>query len=96
MKIENNLTLIDGVFTPSEAREVLLNVYGSKIRFHKAKNFSSKERDGIEDEVAIKRIALLNKAIETIDSMLLESLQQDELLVIKSEILITSVAKKDA
>ena len=95
MKNDNNLTLIDGVFTPQDAREILLNIFSSKIRFHKAKNFSLKERFGIEDELANKRVVLLREAIEKLESILLLCEKNDESLIIKSEIIITRFPKQD-
>jgi hypothetical protein len=56
MKTRTNLKLIDGKFSPNEAREVLVSLFSSKIRFHEMQNLSSKERLGVEDERSKKRI----------------------------------------
>ncbi|MBP9688832.1 MAG: hypothetical protein KBE91_04420 [Bacteroidia bacterium] len=89
MKNNNNFTLIDGVFTPQEAREVLLNIFNSKIRFHKAKIFSFRERNGIEDEASNTRVLQLKNTMEKLELFINQCEQDGEKLTVKSEIAIT-------
>ncbi|MFH5885597.1 hypothetical protein ACG2F4_14900 [Halalkalibaculum sp. DA3122] len=60
MKTEvNNLTgyeLVNGMFTAEEAREVLMSLISSKLRFHSKKNLHSYERSGVEDPKSEERI----------------------------------------
>ena len=58
-----SISLIDGSFDASEAKEILMNIYSTKIQFHELKNFSSKERFGKPDEMALKRIPQLKISI---------------------------------
>ena len=51
-----NLTLIEGIFLAEEARDILINIFSTKINFHELKNFSSLEKHGKEDKTAQKRI----------------------------------------
>lgn len=60
------ITLIDGDFSSDDAFQLLRNLYSSKIQFHELKNFSSKERVGKEDEIAMKRISELKESLESI------------------------------
>jgi hypothetical protein len=53
--------LISGEFNTEEAREVLLNLIDSKIKFHTLKNFSAEERFGRKDPSSTKRLAELKE-----------------------------------
>ena len=56
MKKKQDFKFIEGEFTPQDAKEVLIDLYTSKINFHLMKNFSSSERFGKDDKTASKRI----------------------------------------
>jgi len=64
MNKREKLTLIEGKFTGEETKEILTSIFSSKINFHNLKNWSSNERYGKDDEIAIKRISVLKKQIE--------------------------------
>lgn len=68
------LRLVKGTFTPSEAKEVLMNLIGSKISFHKKKNLRSYEHHGREDRGSKQRI----EELETVREQLLQMLEQAE------------------
>jgi hypothetical protein len=84
----SNLTLIDGEFSPVDAKEILKNVFGSKIQFHEMKNFSSKERFGKEDQTSLKRIVQLNNNLERILKVISEAEANNETLIVDAEICI--------
>lgn len=63
---KQTLKLIDGTFSASEAREVLMNLINSKIQFHNLKNFSSEERFGHLNVDSLNRIEELKDASEAI------------------------------
>lgn len=86
--------LIEGEFTPQEAKEVLTNLYNSKINFHKLKNFSSTERFGIPDETAGKRIQALKESLSHISDIIEEAAEQKKHLVIAATINIEPVNVK--
>ncbi|HEY0054448.1 MAG TPA: hypothetical protein VGB63_03740 [Pedobacter sp.] len=88
MNNDPNLTLINGEFTPADAREILKNVFWSKIQFHEMRNFSSKERHGKEDEIALKRITELKKSLEKLLEIVFEAESNNETLSIQAEICI--------
>ncbi|WPR70822.1 hypothetical protein SLW70_12890 [Flavobacterium sp. NG2] len=81
---KQDLKLIDGVYTPNEAIEILMNVYNRKIEFHELKNFSSEVCSGNTDTVAAKRIAELKEDIETIKTKIKEAQELNKKLIIKS------------
>lgn len=89
MKNTKVLKLIEGSFSHDEAREILMNVFSSKIQFNKMKNFSSEERFGKEDITALKRIPELKKSIDIISKLIEEAKQNNETIQIISEVKIT-------
>ncbi len=95
MKSDNKCSLIDGVFTPQEAREILLNIFSSKIQFHKTKNFSSKERNGTEDVTTNNRILQLKSSMEKLEFYINKCEQSGESLIVKSDIIIVKSTKTE-
>jgi hypothetical protein len=85
-----NLTLIDGEFTPGEAKEILKNAFWSKIQFHEMKNFSMVERTGSEDIKAVKRIGELKSNLEKLLQIVDEADTKNETLIIQAEICVLS------
>ena len=67
--------LIEGTFSDQEAKDILKNFFKSKIHFHEMRNFSSEERFGHKDDMAVKRIPELKQASKDI----LEIVQQAKL-----------------
>jgi hypothetical protein len=86
MKNTNELTLIDGHFSPDEAEEILMNIFSGKIDFHQNKNFSSEERFGKEDATALKRIPELRKSMNSIAKIIEAAKQNNETLQITAEV----------
>lgn len=85
------LKLIDGEYSPEESREILMNVFSSKIQFHQMKNFSSQERFGQDDSSAIKRIPQLKDSVDEIQNMIVEAENNNFKLEMKSEVVIRFV-----
>lgn len=81
--------LIDGVFIPEEAKDILLSMYRSKIQFHEMRNFSHKERFGAEDKTSVKRIPLLKKSMEKISKLIQKAEAKGERLEIKTDVSIS-------
>ncbi len=59
--MENNhhLTLVDGIFAPSEAGKVLSDLISRKINYHQLELFSNEERFGKDISNSKKRIEAL-------------------------------------
>jgi hypothetical protein len=87
-KVEK-LTLIEGEFIFDEAKEILINMFSSKINFHNIKNWSSQERFGKDDEIAQKRIPALRNEMKKLEEVLLEAKGKNKKLMITSEIKIS-------
>lgn len=90
MKNQKIFKLIDGRFSSNESREILQNVFSSKIQFHQIKNFSSRERFGKDDEIALIRIPQLNNSLKEIMEMIREAEKNGEQIEIKSEVTIST------
>ena len=86
MKNTKEMKLIDGHFSPDEAREIVMNVFLSKIKFHQNKNFSSEERFGNEDVNAVKRIPELKKSMIAISELIDSAKQNNETLELTSQV----------
>jgi hypothetical protein len=52
--------LIDGTFSAHDAKDILLSLINSKIKYHQLKNFSSEERFGKKDRHSEERIVQLS------------------------------------
>lgn len=91
MQQEKKLNFIDGTFSPKESREILMSVFSSKIHFHETKNFSSRERFGIDDKTAIKRIPALTKTMEELLNIIDAAQRNGEQLQVKSDICISLI-----
>ena len=78
--------LVEGAFTPQDAREILTNLYNSKINFHMLKDFSSTERFGVHDETASKRIPELKNSIVAISEIVQDAAVKNKNLVIAATV----------
>lgn len=64
METFHSLCLIDGLFTPEEANNVLLTLVQNKINFHNLEIFSLEERDGKLTGPSKKRLEALKEMNE--------------------------------
>lgn len=64
--LDGKFNLLNGVFTGSEAKEILVTLFSDKIRFHSLNNFSHEERFGAPDPHAMERIPVLRKTLEDV------------------------------
>lgn len=62
--------LIDGVFSPAQAKQILHDAYRSKITFHTNNAFSKAERGEVGVEMHEKRIEELKKDMEVLNKIL--------------------------
>lgn len=94
MEKVQKVKLIDGAFTPMEAKELLLNLIGSKIQFHTNKNFSAEIRTGETDRSSLEKIISLQGTRQRINDLLGEAQGKDLIIEIQSSIIISIVEKK--
>ena len=89
MKNTTNLTLVKGQYTAEEAKEILMDLFHSKINFHEVKNFSNKERFGQDHEHSIKRMTELRKNIESFSKELGLAGESNKTVSIESMVVVT-------
>lgn len=63
------LELINGEFSSEDAKEILLQLFGDKINYHKSRNLSSIERFGEFDVISTKRLPELLQQEQKIKEM---------------------------
>ena len=83
------IQLIKGKFTPEEAKEILLNLVNSKIRFHELRNFSSVVCSNKPDTASEKRIAELKEAREQIKACIQQAKEDNSHLMLEGTIQVT-------
>ena len=69
--------MINGTFTPIEARDVLLNLLDSKINFHNLKDWSSRERFGKPDADSEQRLKHLKDSKDKVETLIIKSINED-------------------
>lgn len=92
--MKSKIKLIEGKFSANEAKDLLIDLHESKIRFHELKNFQSKQRYDKEDAFAVSKIAFLKENIQTINEIMEEALKLNQTVKISSEIKIEFSDKK--
>lgn len=78
--------LIEGRFSPIEAKELLLSLIGSKIRYHTNKNFSAEICTGEPDTNSLEKISSLRSAREKIITLLEETQNNEFSIELKSSV----------
>lgn len=89
METKSNLILINGLFSPEEAKEVLMSILASKVQFHELKNLRSIVTKDSEDQTSILRVRQLKDTIEELKLILNEAFEKNMELSIKSNLEIT-------
>ena len=84
MKKTETIELIKGTFTPSEAREILLQLLDSKINFHNLKNWSSRERFGKPDPFSEQRLKHLTESRKRVLTLVSKSINEEKAITINS------------
>jgi len=84
METLRKINLINGAFTITEAREILMDLCNKNINFNSIQNFSSQIRFGEEDKIALQRIAILKESVIHINQVLAEAQASNKKLKINS------------
>ena len=95
MKKNETLTIIDEIFTSDEAKDVIMNLFSSKLNYHQIKNWSSQEKFGKNDVIAQEKIPALKNEMKRFEEILLEAKANNKKLVISSEINIELLENTD-
>lgn len=89
METNLNLSLINGVYSSEEAKEILMNVFASKIQFHELKNLRSIVTRDTEDEISTLRVRQLKQAVDQFNELLMQAEENNLELAIQSSIQIS-------
>ena len=81
-----SINLIDGIFTTEEAKEILTNLYNSKINFHNMKNFSHQERYGNAHSASLARIQSLRISLQKVLDAIREAEKNNQMIKINSAV----------
>jgi hypothetical protein len=83
------IKLIEGNFTPKEARKVLSTVINGKINYHKIELLSEHERNGFENLNSRKRVEYLTKANDDVIEIIHKAIGEGQNFEISANIVIT-------
>lgn len=88
--IEKKITfdLINGIFLPTETKEIINHIVEKKINFHELKNFSESIRYGTENENSVQRIAVLQSFKNKFSDFIIKSIDSNQLLKVNAVITI--------
>lgn len=75
--LQQSFKLIEGVFEPSEAVDVLFSVLGDKIRYHNIQILSIQERFNGDTSRSEKRLQELKKSKKDITKLILHARDQN-------------------
>jgi len=81
-----NFKLINGVFNPSEAQKVLMDLINTKIKYHSLDSFSNHIRFNTDISSSKNRIEELNKMAESIKKLIEIAEQNNIQLQLTSDI----------
>ncbi|MEX0316264.1 MAG: hypothetical protein AB3N18_18935 [Allomuricauda sp.] len=84
--------LVEGMFSPAEAADVLLSLINDKVKFHTVQLLNLNESNGEDSLNSKNRIQQLKQAKQEITETILEARNQGNLLKIHSTIEISIIA----
>lgn len=91
MEKTHNLKLIEGEFTPLEARKVIFDLISSKISYHSLEAFSIKERFNGDVSDSVKRIEELKDTRKRLEEIITYTSEKGLNLKIESAIEISFI-----
>ena len=95
MEKKHSFKLVEGTFSPEDAREVLLELVNNKIRYHNFEIFSKMERTGETPVHSIKRKAELLQTYEELRSLVDLTEREGFDLQVRSAIEVTLLERSD-
>ena len=91
MENKHVLKLIDGLFMPSDAGNILFDLISRKINYHQIELFSNEERFGNDLSNSISRIEQLNEIKNSLHEIIVYASEKGMSLKIDSLIHITCI-----
>jgi hypothetical protein len=96
METKVDLLLINGIFSPDEAKEVLMNIFASKIQFHELKNLRAMITTNQDDKTSALRVQQLKETIDEFNAVFQQANENGLELSIQSHIEITLLKSNSA
>ncbi|MFD0796940.1 hypothetical protein ACFQZJ_05680 [Maribacter chungangensis] len=94
--MNENITFIEGRFSPAEAADVLLSLLNDKIKFHTVKSLNLREADNDSDNGSAVRITRLRQAKKRVEELVVLAHKKGMELKIDSNIEINLVPRSTA
>lgn len=91
--MNENITFIEGHFSPAEAADVLLSLLNDKIKFHTVKSLNLRETEKESDCGSVERINRLREAKKRVEELVVLAHKNGMELKIDSNIEINLVPK---
>ena len=91
MSDQNSFRLVDGVYTHSDARDILHHLFSKKIKFHANGQFSLFERFGTTCDHSEKRISELRRDRSAVLDLVEAAQKAGKTVKVKSEVYIELV-----
>lgn len=89
---QQEVSFINGKFSPEEAQEILMDLITKKISFHELRNLGHYERTGKSDDEALKRIEQLKASKAEIKEAIEEARNENAFLRVRSSFLLEIVS----
>ncbi len=88
---ETTIKLVEGIYTPAEAADILFSLIGDKIKFHNLQILSLQERFGIESTHSEQRIKELKGAKMQAKDLIIQARDAGYTIKIKGDINISFI-----
>ncbi|MBK8623167.1 MAG: hypothetical protein IPN79_15765 [Saprospiraceae bacterium] len=94
MNSPQNFSLIDGIFSAEDGKDILMHLLNHKIQFHQRKNMSAYERTCENDTHSTKRLAELHEVISNLYPLLRTAIEEGKSLRIESRVHISIIEEE--
>ncbi len=84
MNNSKTIDLVKGSFATADAREIVLTLLSTKMKFHNLRNFSCEERFGESDPVAMQKLEYLRQAREEAELFFSEAIAKGKTITLES------------
>lgn len=84
MNNSKTIDLVKGSFATADAREIVLTLLSNKMKFYNLRNFSSEERFGESDPVAMQKLECLRQAREEAELFFSEATAKGKTITLDS------------
>jgi hypothetical protein len=91
MNSPQKFSLIDGIFSAEDGKDILMHLLNHKIQFHQRKNMSAYEKTCENDPHSTRRLAELHEVISNLYPLLKTTIEEGKSLKIESRVHISII-----